>query len=83
MVAIQEETINNLFSKCDYIKQYSRRSCLRVHGINSNEQSEDVIEKIRECDNALELPFNEEVIDRAHRVGKEYTDKISKKRRLN
>ena len=38
-----------------------------------------MIEKIRECYNALELPFNEEVIDRAHRVGKEYTDKISKK----
>ena len=39
-----------------------------------------MIEKIRECYNALELPFNEEVIDRAHRVGKEYTDKISKKK---
>ena len=39
-----------------------------------------MIEKIRECYNALELPFNEEVIDRGHRVGKEYTDKISKKK---
>ena len=28
----------------------------------------------------LELPFNEEVIDQAHRVGKEYTNKISKKK---
>ena len=36
--------------------------------------------KIRECYNALELPFNEEVIDRAHRFGKEYTDKVSKKK---
>ena len=27
----------------------------------------------------MELPFNEEVIDRPHRVGKEYTNKISKK----
>ena len=39
-----------------------------------------MIEKIRECYNALELPFNEEVIDRAHRVGTQYTDKISKKK---
>ena len=79
-VAIQEQTINNLLTKCDDNEQYSRRSCLRIHGIesNSNEKNEDVIEKIRECYNALELPFNEEVIDRAHRVGKEYTDKISK-----
>ena len=38
-----------------------------------------MIEKIRECYNALELPFNEEVIDRADRVGTQYTDKISKK----
>ena len=37
------------------------------------------MEKIRECYSASELPFNEEVIDRAHRVGKEYTDKITKK----
>ena len=41
-----------------------------------------MIEKIRECYNALELPFNEEVIDRSHIVGKEYNNKISK-RRLN
>ena len=80
-VATQEQTINNLLTKCDDNEQYSRRSCLRIHGIesNSNEKNEDVIEKIRECYYALELPFNEEVIDRAHRVGKEYTDKISKK----
>ena len=80
-VAIQEKIINNLLTKCEDNEQYSRRSCLRIHGIesNSNEKNQDVIEKIRECYNALELPFNEEVIDRAHRVGKEYTDKISKK----
>ena len=28
----------------------------------------------------MELPFNEEVIDRAHRIGKENTDKVSKKK---
>ena len=39
-----------------------------------------MIEKTRECYNALEVPFNEEVIACAHRVGKEYTDKISKKK---
>ena len=79
-VAIQKETINNLLAKRDDSEQYSRRSCL--HGIesNSNEKNEDAIEKIRECYSALELPFNEEVIDRAHRVGKEYTEKISKKK---
>ena len=38
-----------------------------------------MIEKIRECFDSLELPFQEEVIDRVYRAGKEYTDKISKK----
>ena len=28
----------------------------------------------------MELSFNEEVIDRAHRVGREYMNKISKKK---
>ena len=59
-VAIQEETINNLLTKCDNNEQYSRDSCLRIHGIesNSNKKNEDVMDKIRECYNALELPFN-------------------------
>ena len=50
-VAIQEETINNLLTKCDVNEQYSRRTYLRIHGIesNSNEKNEDVTEKIREC----------------------------------
>ena len=80
--AIQEETVNNLLIKCDDNEQYIRCSCLRIYGNegNTSEKNGDVIEKIKECYNALELPFNEEVIDRGHRVGKEYTDKISKKK---
>ena len=78
-VAIQEKIINNLLTKYDDNEQNSRHGCLRIHG-NGNEKNKDVIEKTSECYNALELPFNEEFIDRAHRVGKEYTDKILKKK---
>ena len=80
-VVIQEQTINNLLVKCDDNEQYSRRSCLRIHGIEShnNEKNEDVIEKVRECYDSLNLPFNEEVIDRIHRIGKEYKDRNSGK----
>ena len=55
-VAIQEETINDLLTKCNDNEQYIRRSCLRLHDIesNSNEENDDVIETIRECYNALE-----------------------------
>ena len=35
-VAIQEETIDNLLTNCDDNELYSRRSCLRIHGIKSN-----------------------------------------------
>ena len=81
-VAIQRKTIKNLLTKCGDNEQYSCCSFLRISGIesNSNKKNEDVIEKIRECHNALELTFNEEVIDRAHSIqrdGKEHTDKIS------
>ena len=60
-VAIQEETVSNLLTECDVDEQYSHRSSLRIHGMesNSNEKNEDVIKKIREFCNALELPFNE------------------------
>ena len=81
-VAIQEEVMNNLLTKCDNNEQYSCRSCLQTHGIesNSNEKNKDVILRIRVCYNALEIPFNEEVIDRGHIVGKESTNKILKKK---
>ena len=81
-VVIQEQTINNLLVKCDDNKQYSCRSCLRIHGIEShnNEKNEDIIEKVRECYDSLNLPFNEEVIDRVHRIGKEYKDRNSGKK---
>ena len=47
-----------------------------VSKITAMKKNEDVIEKIRECDKSLALPFDEEVTDRAQRFGKKYTDKI-------
>ena len=40
----------------------------------------DIIEKVKECYEALEIPFNEANIDRAHRIGKEYSDKTTGKK---
>ena len=41
-VAIQEKAINNLLNNCVENEQYSRCSCLQIHGIvsNSNEKNE-------------------------------------------
>ena len=49
---------------------------LMVSKVTAMKKNEDVIEKIRECDKSLALPFDEEVTDRAQRFGKKYTDKI-------
>ena len=34
-VSYQENIINQLLVKCDDNEQYSRRNCLRIHGIES------------------------------------------------
>ena len=74
--------IAGLMTKCDNNQQYSRRSCLRIHVIETKtkESNEDIIEKVKECYEALEIPFNEANIDRAHRIGKEYSDKTTGKK---
>ena len=43
--AIQEHTVSSILTKCGENEQYSRYSCLQIHGIesNNNEKNEDVI----------------------------------------
>ena len=50
-VSCQENTINQPLIKRDDIEQYSRRNCLRIHGIESkkNEKICDVSQKVKEC----------------------------------
>ena len=83
-IAIQEETINNLLTKCDDHEHYSHRSCLRIHDIesNSNGKNGNVIEKIRECYNALALPLMKKLLIVHIELAKSIRTK-SKKRRLN
>ena len=81
-IALKDQTLVGLMTKCDDNQQYSRRSCLRIHSIETKtkESNEDIIEKIKECYEALEIPFNEANIDRVHRIGKEYSDKTTGKK---
>ena len=53
------------------------RSCLRIHGIEckDNERNDDVLQKVKECYEEMNLPFQYENIDRVHKIGKTYTDK--------
>ena len=75
---VQENIINKVLMKCDDIKEYSRRSCLRIYGTESDK--ENVLEKVKKRYNALALPFFKEEIDRVHRIGNEYENKNSEKK---
>ena len=66
-VLFQENTINQLLMKCDDNEQYSRRNCLRIHGIESK-KIDDVWQKVKECYQTVQVPFAQEDIDRAHRI---------------
>ena len=61
-------------SRLDELEQYGRRLCLRIDGVPSkaNETSEDVLQLCMEKMNEAELNIPEVVIDRAHRIGKEF-----------
>ena len=60
----------NAFKKLEVISNdtelYSRRSCLRIHGIEFKEgDSGDVMEEIGKCYNVIGISFNENEIDSA------------------
>ena len=77
-----EKLLHRLSIKCDDNEQYSRRSCVRIHGIEFNEgkaKDENVNEIVKRCYETMGMSFNENSIDRAHRIGKPYTDKESGK----
>ena len=82
-IVIQANTIDQLIIKCDDNEQYSRRSCLRIHGIecNDDERNGNVLQRVKECYEEMNLPFQDENIDRVHTVGRIYTDKNTGKKR--
>ena len=80
--AIQANTIDQLIIKCADNKQYSRRSCIRIYGIecSDDERNDNVLERVKECYEEMNLAFQDENIDRVHRIGKTCTDKNTGKK---
>ena len=78
-IALQEKKIENLSIKCDYNEQYSRRYCLRMHGLKyeKNENQNDIVSKVSESFSEIGLPYEEAEIDRVHRIGKPYKNEGS------
>ena len=55
-LAINQNVIDNLVIKCDDNEQYSRRSCLRVRGLEFNsDNDEGVMKKVEKCCKDSEL----------------------------
>ena len=77
----QENAVKKLEIISDDDEQHSRRSCLRIHGIEFKEgDGGDVMEKIGKCFNVMAIPFDENEADRAHGIGKHFLDKERKKK---
>ena len=71
--AVLSSSIDFLKTQSDAQEQYSRRSCLRINGIEKaeNESSSQCVDKVIDICNDLELNIKKDDIDRAHRVGKD------------
>ena len=84
-IAIQANTIDQLIIKYDGNEQYNRRSCLRIHGIecSDDERNDNVLQRVKECYEEMNLPFQDENIDRVHTVGRIYTDRNTGKKKAN
>ena len=76
-ISPQQTTIDDLKIKCDGNEQYSRRSCLRINGIEMKKEKsvEDLKSKLPEIYKLVKVAYNPESIDRFHRIGPSYVDK--------
>ena len=76
-LAIKQNIIDTLGIKCDDNEQHSRRSCLRVHGLDfSSDEDEGVMKKVGKCCSDMGIKFNQNEIDRVHYIGQPYMDKM-------
>ena len=82
-VSVFQNTINVLKRNNDDSEQYSRRLCLRINGIEPavNEKASDCLNKVKRVIKELGVVVPDQCIDRAHRIGNDYTDKSGKSQR--
>ena len=80
MILIHENTVDLV--KCNDTEQFSRRSCLRIHGVGvkEKESEDDIMNTLEQCYSSLDVPFNPIDINRDHRIGGSYTDSNSGKK---
>ena len=71
IITIHENTIDQLLIKCDDNEQYGRRSYLRIHEVEvkKNEDEDGIMNVLEDCYSSVNMQFDANDIDRAHRTG--------------
>ena len=79
VITIHENTIDQLLVKCSDNEHYSKRSCLRIHGVEvkENEDEDGIMNVLEDCYSSVNLQFDANYIDHAQCIGLPYTDKNS------
>ena len=81
MAKLREMNFNNQ-SRNEELEQYGRRLCLRIDDVPTveNESSNDVLEFTKSLFKEAKVAVPDNVLDRAHRIGPSYTDRINNKK---
>ena len=82
ITTIHKNTIDQFLIKYDDNEQYSRTSCLLIHGVEvkENEDEDDIMNVLEDCYSSVNFQFDANDIDCAHRIGLPYTDRNSDKK---
>ena len=80
-IALQKNMPDQLEIKCENNEQYSRRTSIRIHGIEvpENKSFDNVMAVVKSCPVEINAPFDQDNIDRVHRIRKKYTDENTRK----
>ena len=81
MTELRELNINNQ-ARNEGLEQYGRRLCLCIDGVTAvkDESSDDVLEFTNSLFKEAKVSALDNVLDRAHRIGPNYTDRITSKK---
>ena len=81
-LSVRQNTIDKLLThiknKTDENEQYSRRSCLRINGVEVV-NNENISSTLKNCYENAGIEYNPNEIDRVHRIGNRYKDKHNNK----
>ena len=67
---VARNALNIALQHCDDVEQYTRKYSVRIYGLPV-EKNENLLEKVKNCYDEVNISFNKDNIDRVHRIGRE------------